>query len=375
MPQKKQLRIQVQPSGKKAKPKPRTIISWDCIHDPLLIVQNRFKTVQSLRDPKTKAEFTLAELQSLSDKTIIIGSTEPSEIEKQDVLPAAGDPPKDDTHVTSTNDTTCGTALPAQLEDGLKLTKHARERMHQRDITKEQVSDCYDEATKTMTMSSTGAHAASASVGTTAIVLGGDDMKTVVTAIATDTDILPFEPDHTLVLQKCGLLREMRSQLGIGIDYNTELKVFEFSGNGRALELAKRRLLNDSGVSIVKVPSLKDCCGKIIGTGGRTIKRIQQLCNIPGHVNVSWDEESKHMILLTPQALDEQNKGSLYRIVDDIVHNRPWEGGSAYLGNGVIVVEGTSKGGVSENAGASRTNRKGSRCQSKKKAIMSTSLE
>lgn len=334
MAKKKQLRIQVQSSGRKAKPKPPTVVLWDGVNHPLPLVQKRLKTVKSLRDLTTKKELSLSALQSLPDKAMVLGSTD----ESDQAVPAVDADKElliaDTTSLASSKPDVSEMNLSAELDNGLKLSKHARERMYEREITPNQVTSCYDAAMtsapindkvtaeETQVDQMKGGRLA-ASVGTTKIILDCDK-KLVVTAISTENDTLAIEPDRADMLRKCGLLQELRNHLRIRVQYNMDLCAFEFWGNKRAIELAKRRLLSKEVGSVVKVPSDSDCSGKIIGRGGSNIKKIQLACGIR-NISVSYDEDRKQMIMFTSSALNENAKGLMYRIVDDMIHNRPWQ--------------------------------------------------
>lgn len=316
---KKQLRIQVQSGGKKGKPRAAVALVWDGVQDPLSIVQKRFKTVKSLRNVKTNEEYKLEELNAAcDDKVVILGSLEASQLaERKNKSP----PPQDDAPQAME-------ALPAVLDNGFKLDRHARDRMYSRDISKDEVLQCL-EAKESAAKITGGEKRMTTLSGDKIGMVVDKEREAVVTAFVTAEKTYPYPPELALTLQKLGLFQEMRDHLSILLRYNDDTKEFEFSGNERAIACAIRRLESHSRPEggkgcIVKVPSERNQTGKVIGSRGSTINKIKKICGIC-RIDVRWEEESKQLVLTTTLLLDEQQRGNLYRLVDDVIHNRPLE--------------------------------------------------
>ena len=147
------------------------------------------------------------------DKSIIFGSTEASQLPTEDT-PAVS-PNDDDPTLVDTNGGGVPCSLPAVLDNVLKLTKHARDRMHLRQITKEQVVECYESARqKDSKMPSSSTVISSPDQPDISLVVTSD-RKTVKTAIGTTKEALPYPAGQALTLRKLGLFQEMRTQLNI----------------------------------------------------------------------------------------------------------------------------------------------------------------
>jgi len=214
--------------------------------------------------------------------------------------------------------------------------------MYQREITQEQVVACVSEmmsttgepdarsiATTPTTASNNNSRTLSSSDNKEISVVVAADHKTVVTTFRTTQKIVAFPADQALTLKKLGLLQEMRTQLAILLHYNNETESFELSGNPRAVDMAIRRLKSHKKTKthnsyVVKVPSATNTCGKIIGRRGCTINLIQKVCNIRS-IDVQWDKETKQIVLTTITLLNYAERGNLYRLVDDVIHNHPLE--------------------------------------------------
>eukprot|EP00956_Cyclotella_meneghiniana_P025925 scaffold55099_cov38-Cyclotella_meneghiniana.AAC.2 len=228
---KKKLRIEMKPKSSKGKTKPPALIIWDGIEDPLPLVQRRLKTVNSLRNRENNDEYTLDDLRNMKEGTIIVGSTEPA---SQHTAPLA---PVDDASV-SLNESGAGNdveLLSSQLQNGLLLSKHARDRMHERKITEDQLLKCYHEGTRRKQSDGTTLHRNSMMK----IIVSG---KTVMTAIAIIKESYPFPSGRALALRKAGIFQAIRDELDIRVWYDEQTSAFQLEGHDDGIRMAKHRL-------------------------------------------------------------------------------------------------------------------------------------
>ena len=100
--------------------------------------------------------------------------------------------------------------------------------------------------------------------------------NTVMTAIATQNESYPFPEDRAFVLLKSGLFRSMREELEIRIWYDKKHEAIQLNGHEDGIKRAKyrlERLLNDDATTI-RIESISDTCGLVIGKQGNTIRKI-----------------------------------------------------------------------------------------------------
>ena len=136
------------------------------------------------------------------------------------------------------------------------------------------------------------------------------------TTVATQEEEYPYPPERAVESLKAGMVQQLRQDLGIKLPYDHDLQMFSLQGDATAMARAKHRLqkLLDTDATIVRVPCPTDVCGRVIGPGGATIRKIKESCNIHRGVNVKSDENSKSMLLTTPFPLDEKTKKQTFPI-------------------------------------------------------------
>eukprot|EP00956_Cyclotella_meneghiniana_P041319 scaffold222481_cov36-Cyclotella_meneghiniana.AAC.1 len=291
---KKKLRIEMKPKSSKGKTKPLTLIIWDGM---------------GLRIPcplENNDEYTLDELRNMKEGTIIVGSTEPA---SQRSAPSA---PVDDASGAG-NDVEL---LSSQLQNGLLLSKHARDRMHERKITEDQLLKCYHEGTRCKQSDGTTLHRNSMME----IIVSG---KTVMTAIAIIKESYPFPSGRALALRKAGIFQAIRDELDIRVSYDEQTKTFQLEGHDDGIRRAKHRLekLSENNETTIRIPSNNDICGRVIGSRGVMIEEIKEKCGIKS-LSVQWEEESKEIILSSPFYISEVGTARLHILIDDVIHQR-----------------------------------------------------